>query len=548
MHDGKTYKTVAAALVTALLVSAVLLIPAVYADGPAVASGGDIETQEGMSVVTLTGTPREIGRQHGVLLGGRMAETEAAFKHIMPPIPGGFIGAWLVRMYIKFQLDGIEKHLTESELEEMKGMADTGPDRSRGYRDLLYYHVLQDIGQNYACTGAAVTGRCSVSKGPLAGRNFDLNKDGVLDNLKTVLYYRPEGGMAYASIAWPGMVGTVSGMNESGLCVMVFSAKSEDTSLTGVPVAFIARRVLANARSVDEAVDIVTDAKRMSPNLLLVADTRRAVVIEFDAKKVSVRESANAPLVVANHFECDGFSADAKNARNMKYSDTSVRHDRMQYLLLSRARVGKTEMLAALRDHSGDDGRRIAWGDAESINSVKDAHTVIFDPRGRTFWVSAPPQAYGEMTGFRQDAKGIKHADPLPASGYPDSPEGLCAAESYDIYLNAVELEGHGLDDEAIKMCYCSMAMDSGNYMASILAGRLLIEQYRYAEALEAFDCSVWNAPGCSSYMAMALAGRGEALRHTGRKQDARADFDAAIEMDRSDEATKLATRGLSVM
>jgi len=502
----------------------------------------------GITVVSLSGPPRGIGYMHGKLLGGRLLETETAFRKLMPPIPGGLVGRWLVRMYVMLRLGGIERHLTTDELEEMKGMAESGPDKDRDYRDLLYYHVLQDIGQNYACTGGAACGKASGLVGPVAGRNFDMNKDGVLDPLKTVFVYRPDDGQSYVTVAWPGMVGAVSGMNEHGLCVMVFSARSEETSMSGVPVAFIARRVLAGATDIEGAVEIIRNTPRMGANTFLIVDGFRAAAVEFDAETVAVRESFEGTLAVSNHFVCDDFRGDDKNEAQERYTDSEQRFERMAWLLSSAQPVSVRGMVGMLRDHSGPCGNEMAWGDPAAVNNTKDAHSVVFDPAGRRLWVGNPPSAYGSFVGFRLTRGGLVHTDDLPPSGYIATTEAGGALDS-DLYLRrSVELSEEGLDGQAAGYALDAMGLDPANYMAAIQYGRLCMGSYKYREALEAFDSAVMHAPDCYPSMSMALAGRGEAERKLGMQDRARADFEAVLDMDCCPEANAMADRGLGYL
>lgn len=517
-------------------------------NGDAHGGSGSLEHVHGISVVRLSGTPRDTGYWHGKLLGGRLLETEAAFKKLMPHIPGGFIGEWLVRTFVMLQLGSIEDNLTEDELSEMKGMAEAGPDHDHDYRDLLYYHVLQDIGQNYACTGGAACGKSSSLKRPVAGRNFDMNKDGALDPLKTVFFYDPVEGPSYASVAWPGMVGAVSGMNEHGLCVMVFSARSEETSLSGVPVAFLARRVLAGAWDVESAVEIIKAAPRMGPNTFLLVDRRKAAAVEFDSERVAVREADDGVLAVSNHFLCEAFSNDEKNAHQARYTDSLQRYERMLNLLQSGRRVRVNEMVAFLRDRSGPEGRVMAWGDPASINNVKDAHSVVFDPAGLRFWVSTPPSALGDFIGFRLTGGGIKRINDIPASDCHTADEGLGAMDSYELLRGSMALEDEGLADGAMNLAWQAMGVAPANYMAAVHYGRLCMEEYRYSDAYEAFDSAVHHAPECYPTMAYALAGRGEAARKLGMREKARTDFDEVLGMDCSEDANEAAQKGLGYL
>jgi len=510
-----------------------------------VVPGGRLEVIGGITVASMSGTPREIGVQHGQLLGKRLLETEAAFMRLMPEIPGGAIGRWLVRQYVMYKLSDIEKYLTTDELDEFKGVAEADPKHKGDYREILYYHVLQDIGQNYACTGLAVEGDASRLVGPVAGRNFDLDNRGALDPLRTVFYCRPSTGHAFAHVAWPGMLGAVSGMNDAGLSVMEFSAKSDGTSLEGVPVAFLVKRILRGASDIDQAVSIIKDTRRMGPNIFLLADTKRAVAVEFDSEKVCVRGAINGLLPVANHFFMPGLACDVKNVRQARYGDSRQRYDRMSRIAQRADRVGISEMAAVLRDHGGLDDRPLAWGDPEAINNYKCAHSVIFDTAERVFYISKGPMAYGEYAGFRLTKAGLEKAGDLPGDGYPVSPEGMRSAASDSLMQRAVQEEKDGKSDDAVMLAEKAATEDTRNYTAELYIGKVRMSAGDYSGAYSAYNAASTSAAKGSGSLARALAGRGEALMRLGKKDEAVRDFDAALSIGCSEEADKIAAIGL---
>lgn len=510
-----------------------------------VMDGAGIRVVDSVSVVTFSGNPRQTGFQHVKLLNGRMQETEDAFIKLMPKIPGGAFGRWVARQFVMFQVSRIEKYLEEDEIEELKGMMQAAPEKKGGYKEILYYHVLQDIGQNYACTGAAAAGSMSQLSGPIAGRNFDMDLRGMLQHLRTVFYYRPESGYSYASVAWPAMVGAVSGMNERGVCVMIFSAKSENTTLVGVPVAFIARRVLKRAENVGQAIEIIRKSKRMGPNIFLLADTKKAAVVEFDAENIAVSELTDGKVPVANHFQSELLASDEKNRRQAMYSDSRQRFGRMSAILNRNGRIGITEMLSALRDHNGQDGRNLAFGDFAAINNVKGAHSVIFDPASLTFWVSSGRYAYGSFVGFRLGTTGLVEAGKLAADQYPESVSGKGAIESDNLMAKATEAEKKGLTDEAYALFTKAANADQGNYLAMNKAGEMCLEYDKTIEAFYYFDKAVSAAPSGTIGLAQALADRGEVLTLQGSYDSAKADFQKALDMNCSEDANKLARKGL---
>jgi hypothetical protein len=141
-------------LMPVFVISVILLSAAIgYSRRPEpmpVMDGAGIRVVDGVSVATLSGNPRQTGFQHVKLLKGRMQETEDVFRKLMPKIPGGAFGRWVALQFVMFQVSRIEKYLEDDEIEELKGMMDAAPEKNGGYKEILYYHVLQDR-VNYAC-------------------------------------------------------------------------------------------------------------------------------------------------------------------------------------------------------------------------------------------------------------------------------------------------------------------------------------------------------------------------------------------------------------
>lgn len=505
---------------------------------------GSLKTVGGISVATLSGSPRDIGTQHAKLMADRIPQTEAAFNKLMPDMPGGVVGRWLIRQFVMIQVRRIEKYLNPDELEELKAMADQAPDGSGDYRDILYYHVLQDIGQNYACTGAAAAGSASKVGGPLAGRNFDLDNRSLLEPVKTVFFIRPDNKLAFASVAWPGMAGAVSGMNERGLALMVFSAKSENTRLTGVPVAFLARRVLEEAGDIGAAVEVIKNSRRMGPYIFLLADKKKVAGVEMDSKKVAVKETDDGCLPVANHYITKALAGDPKNEGQAKYSDSRQRYERMSRLLKATGKIGICEMLTLLRDKKAPDGAELAWGDPSAINNIKDAHSVIFDPAGLRFWVSTPPYAYGRFVGFKITGSGLEEIDPLAADTYPGSERGRDEISSD---LLTVQAEGL-VKSSKKKAAVCAekaLCVDKDNYIAALFLGDRSAKAEDFRTALKYYDAAVNAAPAGTISKAMSLAKRGDMLFELDELERATKDYEESLAMDCCNEANDESKKGL---
>ena len=62
----------------------------------------------------------------------------------------------------------------------------------------------------------------------MIGRNFDFEGPEIFDREKAVLFFKPKGKIPFASVAWVGMSGVVTGLNAEGIYVSVNAARMDD--------------------------------------------------------------------------------------------------------------------------------------------------------------------------------------------------------------------------------------------------------------------------------------------------------------------------------
>ena len=294
-------KTRAASLVVLVLVAA--LATAAHSAPPTPFTPGkhgpaSLEFVSGVPLLTVSGSPAEMGEQAGVLVGSalrpllaRQQEIFAGFGLRQPPSVLLGVGK---AMQTRFPAD---------QREELKALCTAA---KVDYAWLAFGNVMYDWAQQ-GCSALLVEPSRSATGGVLFGRNLDLPTFGFLHRYSLVTVNRPTGKHAFVGVAMPGLIGCVSGMNDAGLCVAELDARSnKDGSTTfdfaGAPLAMCFRRVLEECSTIDEAAALLRKQRRTTACNLAICDLRQVGVLELTPKSVVLRQGTNGWCACTNHF------------------------------------------------------------------------------------------------------------------------------------------------------------------------------------------------------------------------------------------------------
>jgi predicted choloylglycine hydrolase len=203
------------------------------------------------------------------------------------------------------------------------------------------------------------------------GRNLDFPSFDVADKASVVLVYRPQGRYAFASVAWPGLVGVLSGMNEHGLTLANMEVKRGARVPSAMPYTLLYRCVLERCKTVDEAIEFLRDTPRQSANNLMLMDASgdRAVV-ELTPESVAVRRGSEGEALVST------------NHQRGEDADTPGRCERYDYL----------------NENSNQDFGHIDVAGVESLlagasQGKMTLQSMVFEPANRVIYLSTGKNA-----------------------------------------------------------------------------------------------------------------------------------------------------------
>lgn len=286
------------------------------------------------------------------------------------------------------------------------------------FQRFAYLNALYDIALSFehsplvGCTTFVFSGERSASGGSLLARAFDFEID-IFDRKKAVFFVEESGKIPFASVAWPGLVGVVSGMNREGVAVVVHGGRAGETRSEGEPVVHALRRVLSSARTTDEALHALSEREPLVSHILILTDSAgHAVRVERVPGKPNHVVTLAAGEAVTNHFVGPA-AADPKNLAVRDATSTVPRKQRADELVARN--VGALDAagaVALLRDRRGVGGGELPLGDRRAIDALIATHGVVMDTGRRVLWVSEAPHLLGRFVGFELDRVFTPDYDP----------------------------------------------------------------------------------------------------------------------------------------
>ena len=217
----------------------------------------------------------------------------------------------------------------------------------------------------------------------IMGRTFDFDVARSFDTNKVVYYVDPVKGHDFIFVAWPGMIGVVSGINEHKLAVTINAAHSDDSRTIGTPVALVVREIMQYAKTLEEAVDIIQESTTFVNESFLIADGKsgRAVVVEKSPRRCAVREPEGDRIISANHFMTTPYQGDDKHQAYLREGTSLIRYDRVEVLLEeAKGELTPERAVSIVRDRAIPNRDKLVFGNPASINMLLATHAVVLDP------------------------------------------------------------------------------------------------------------------------------------------------------------------------
>ena len=374
---------------------------------------GSLEAQA-PRVVALAGSPHQMGLRHGQVLAPEIRFLAQQVRPYIFARVGAVRGMGLRILARTFAL-AMNRHIPARLREEMEGIA-----RGSGvpYHEILLLNTLDDVlnvlrrlaprSPDVGCSSFVLFGSRSHDGTLMHGRNLDyhfrgtpLDDGGAVARLlhrHAVLFaYRPWGLIPFVAVAWPGVCGVTTAMNQEGLSLGNLTSYVRGTSPDGMPTALLYRTIMEQASSLSEVGAMLRRAPRTVGNNLLVGSGRESSAALFEITRDSVQEvpPVDGLLVATNHFLSPGL---AQRQRPFLPAHSVDRWKRL-HALCDRRGITVRDALGFLGDVGTVYGETAGHPFARVANEGT-AVSVLFEPARRRMWVAVgqgPPASRGEF-------------------------------------------------------------------------------------------------------------------------------------------------------
>jgi hypothetical protein len=350
-------------------------------------------------IIELAGSPWERGRRHGELLAREIRLMRRALLQYLSLLTF-YLGALpLLAVLQLFTCLSFWPQIPARLKEELRGVASGA---HLGLPLVLLINTLDDLANNLASCSALAVGEGRTAQGLfLAGRNLDYPVFlDVLVDLKTLFLITPDQGVPLVSLAWPGYVGVLTGMNRAGVALAQLTAMCQDTTLKGLPAGLRHRLALEQETTVRDVAARILEPPRTIGNNLLLCGPREALVLEVSAHRHGVRRPSGGVITATNHFQSDAMEPVKGEFRRIPpgavlapYYFTEAysrdRNTRLQELAANRS-LGPGDLQAIL----GDPG----------IANPGTVNSTVFAPAELTLWVApkqSPPVSQGQFAAVK---------------------------------------------------------------------------------------------------------------------------------------------------
>jgi len=332
-----------------------------------------------IKIVSLKGSPFEIGYAHGKLLKEEITEYLKYYIHMIKSYAFGTdFGVNLLMKRAKV----IEKNSPAEYLEELHGIS---AGANIDYDLLLIQNTIATTAKSFACSSFAFKDKDSKT---IHSRGFDYPYPAFLSG-RILFVIKPDSGNGFFCIERPGWISVLTGMNEKGITFGLhglygYSQKTWDT----ISYNFLLRTVMQYSDTIDDVEKILKQQNTYPITLWLVTSKKGAAVFELANDKIARIDMDKSYLALSNHARILNSMRGPESTDRLSYLNENLEKNSESMTIEKAIKLNRASIIS------------------RPGSKYKNEHSIIFSTNDLSFWVAMSqkkrikPACYGAYTGF----------------------------------------------------------------------------------------------------------------------------------------------------
>ncbi len=219
---------------------------------------GYTEEIDGTLVLHLKGSPYEMGYQRGSLAKDKVLLMVRRFDDLLEKAKEEMgLPKFAANLILDVTYQLCAPYIPDRYKREMEGLADGSGADLQVIRRGQVISVITERG----CSSFALWGKATADGKLYQGRNFDWILDAGLEDTALLALYEPDGRNRFACAGYAGQIGVLSGMNMEGVSIAQIGAITKDTTMRGIPLEFVLRRILEECSNLDQVTSLMKTAR-----------------------------------------------------------------------------------------------------------------------------------------------------------------------------------------------------------------------------------------------------------------------------------------------
>lgn len=311
---------------------------------------------EGQRLVTLHGTPEQIGKAHGELLREESLRCIDSVLYAFGTVQTIVNGRWF-RHDLDAAYERLARHIPDDHRRETRALAASLNVSSQ------VAEVVNVFPEMFHCSGFAVFGKATKDGKMYHGRVLDYMTTIGLQDACATMVIAVDGKIPFVTVGYGGFIGSVSGMNLQAISLGEMGGRGEG-KWDGVPMATLMRRALEECSTLDQVIDLWKKSPRTCEYYYVFADgkTNRAVGVAAVPEQVEFLQPGQS---------------DPRLGEGIPDAVVLSAGDRLKTL---RERVQKK--------YGEIDVEAAQWLMSRPVAMTSNLHNVLFVPQDRVLYVA----------------------------------------------------------------------------------------------------------------------------------------------------------------